>query len=195
MLSQKRCPKFDSFSVLIVIGLLILSYLSVQYGTMLLGQEKLERQWMAQQQATSSAPLTVESRGDGLTRLLIPKLNLSAVVVEGTGYRQLLRGPGHMSHTATPGDAGNSVITAHRDTFFRHLAELKKGDEVLIQRSGVTYAFEVMYEKIVKPTEISVTEASRDTRLTMITCYPIYYIGPAPERLVVVAKLVRRSRG
>ena len=64
-----------------------------------------------------------------------------------------------------------------------------------MQRGGANYAFEVEYKKIVKPTEISLTEASRDTRLTMITCYPIYYIGPAPERLVVVAKLVSQSSG
>jgi sortase A len=122
--------------------------------------------------------------------LSIPKLNFSAVVVEGTSRRQLLLGPGHMPKSAAPGEPGNSVITGHRDTFFRHIADLDKGDQILVQRSGSSYTYEVSYKKIVKPTDLWVTEPSSDARLTLVTCYPIYYIGPAPERLIVVAKLV-----
>ena len=180
-------------AVLIVTGSLLLGYVAVQYGTMLHQQKRLEREWAAQQERPS--PGTVEARShasdDGLTRLSIPRLNFSAVVVEGTSRRQLLLGPGHMPKTAVPGTPGNSVITGHRDTFFRHIIDLNKGDRILVQRSGNSYAYEVSYKKVVKPTDLWVTQPSSDARLTLLTCYPIYYIGPAPERLVVVARLVQ----
>ena len=126
---------------------------------------------------------------DGLTRLSIPKINLDAIVVDGTSYKKLKLGPGRMLDTAVPGNVGNSVITAHRDTFFRHIYELKKGDEIVVQRSGKKFRYEVTGKKIVDPSDLSVTKQSKDKRLTLITCYPTYYIGPAPERLVVFSKM------
>lgn len=180
-------------AALIVAGALLLGYVAVQYGTMFYEQKKLEREWAAQQRrplpGIVQAPAPASD--DGLTRLSIPKLNFSAVVVEGVSRRQLLLGPGHMPMTAVPGTPGNSVITGHRDTFFRHIVDLDKGDQILVQRSGNRYAYEVSYKKVVKPTDLWVTQPSSEARLTLLTCYPIYYIGPAPERLVVVAKLVQ----
>src|SRR5262249_13937678 len=85
---------------------------------------------------------------------------------------------------------GNAVITAHRDTFFRHIFELEKGDEINIQRDGQVYRYEVTGKKVVAPTDLSVIRPTPDAQLTLITCYPTYYIGPAPERLVVFSKLV-----
>jgi len=188
MTAPTRRLKLNVSSAMIGIGLLLLGYVSVQYGTMFLHQRKLEREWVAQQRVTSSQATTPAD--NVLTRLSIPKLEFSAVVVEGTGQKELLLGPGHMEQTPAPGSPGNSVITAHRDTFFRHIVDLSKGDQVLVERNGGTYTYEVAYKKIVKPSDVSVIESSNDARLTLITCYPTYYIGPAPERLVVVAKLV-----
>jgi sortase A len=155
-------------------------------------QRQLQKQW-AEQQVNHKG--TTQNAGaaavdDGLTRLTIPKIDLAAVVVEGTGRKQLLLGPGHMESTPAPGENGNSVISAHRDTFFRHVYELQKGDEVLVQRNGKTFKYVVLSKRIVQPTDYSVVDPSKDSRLTLITCYPTYYIGPAPERLVVVSKLV-----
>jgi sortase A len=183
-------------SILIVTGLLLLGYVSVQYGTMLYQQRKLRQTWAEQQRRTMSPEqASMAVADDGLTRLSIPKLDFSAVVVEGIGRKELLLGPGHMSNTALPGAPGNSVITAHRDTFFRRIVDLAKGDRVVVERGGRSYTYEVAYKKIVKPTDLSVTEPSGDVRLTLVTCYPIYFIGPAPERLVVVAKLVGQPSG
>ena len=95
-----------------------------------------------------------------------------------------------MVQTAMPGEPGNAVITGHRDTFFRHIYELQKGDEIVVRRNGQTFKYQVTGKKIVKPEDVSVLKQTKDAQLTLITCYPTYYIGPAPERLVVFSKLV-----
>jgi sortase A len=119
-----------------------------------------------------------------------PKINLDVIVVEGTNHKALRVGPGHLKQTPAPGDLGNSVISAHRDTFFRHIYELAKGDEIQVRRNGRTYTFQVTGKKIVQPDDVSILNNTPDTRLTLITCYPTYYIGPAPQRLIVFSKLV-----
>ena len=178
-------------ALLILIGLALLGYVGLEYGDMFWGQHQLQKQWAEQQLHSSSAGKAVEVADDGLTRLSIPKIDFDAVVVEGTSHRQLLLGPGHIKETASPGEAGNAVISAHRDTFFRHIYELEKGDQLLVQRKGKTYKYQVVSKKIVPPTDVSVLDQDKDkSLLTLITCYPIYYIGPAPKRLVVVGKLV-----
>ncbi|HWR36646.1 MAG TPA: class D sortase [Clostridia bacterium] len=174
----------------IVLGLVLLGYVATQYGQMYFEQRSLHRQWQAQQERSSQDPATEAAADDGLTRLSIPKINLLAVIVEGTSRKKLLLGPGHIENTAAPGELGNSVITAHRDTFFRHIYELTKGDDLLVQRNGKSYKYEVTGKKIVSPSDVSVIQPTTEGRLTLITCYPTYYIGPAPERLVIFSKLV-----
>jgi LPXTG-site transpeptidase (sortase) family protein len=183
--------------ILIVTGAILLAYVGTEYGQMFWGQRQLERTWAAQQTQHSSEPRAdkVAVKDDGLMRLSIPKIDLAAVVVEGTNRKSLLLGPGHMTETPSPGELGNSVITAHRDTFFRHIYELQKGDEILVQRSGKTFRYSVISKHIVKPSDMSVVKASQDARLTLITCYPTYYIGPAPERLVVTSQLIDDGSG
>jgi sortase A len=125
-----------------------------------------------------------------LTRLEIPKIQMDAIVVEGASRRELSEGPGHMKQTAQPGETGNAVITGHRDTFFRHIYELNKGDQIQVRRSGRVFTYQVTGKRIVMPEDISVIKPTNDPQLTLITCYPTYYIGPAPKRLVVFSKLV-----
>lgn len=169
----------------IVVGAGLLIYVISQYWAMYSEQKRLVTQWQHQQLRLSADGQVTD---DGLTRLTIPKINFNAVVVEGTSHRALLLGPGHLKETPAPGDLGNSVISGHRDTFFRHLYELKKGDVITVQRSGQSFDYEVTGKRIVQPTDLSVLDPTPDARLTLITCYPIYYIGPAPERLIVFAK-------
>jgi len=178
------------------LGVGLLVYVGVQYGQMYFEQRRLAREWERQQtQPAVSAPENSNTTvvDDGLTRLSIPKINLNAVIVEGTTRKALLLGPGHVKDTAEPGQPGNAVITAHRDTFFRHIYELNKGDVVTLQRSGKKYTYQVTGKKIVDPDDVSVMRPSLDNRLTLITCYPTYFIGPAPERLVVFSKMADAS--
>jgi len=157
-------------------------------------QEQLEARWNSQQQpspmTTVAANASQPAVDPTLTRMQIPKINLEAMVVEGDSRKQLLMGPGHIARTPLPGEPGNSVITGHRDTFFRHIFELSKGDEIVVQRNGQTFRYGVTGKEIVKPEDVSVLNPTNDAELTLITCYPTYYIGPAPERLVVFSKLL-----
>lgn len=186
-------------SLLIVLGALLLAYVGLQYGQMFWSQRHLQDEWVreqqkqAQSQNKAATAKSVALKDDGLTRLSIPSISFDAVVVEGTSNRALLLGPGHLEDTPAPGNAGNSVISGHRDTFFRHIHELEKGDQILVQRKGRTFHYEVTGKHIVQPTDVSVLKPSKETQLTLITCYPTYYIGPAPERLVVTSKLIDNS--
>ena len=195
-LLEKLRPYFTRRAIsllLVIVGLGLLGYVASEYWGMYRSQQKLEAEW-ERQAASVSTPGTANISPDQmLTRVIIPKIGMDAIVVEGASRKELSEGPGHMKQTAMPGEIGNAVITAHRDTFFRHIYELTKGDEIQVRRSGRTYAFQVTGKKIVQPDDLSVVKNTPDTRLTLITCYPIYYIGPAPERLVVFSTLVGAS--
>lgn len=176
--------------LLIVVGIGLLVYVGSQYFGMYRSQRTLEAQW-EQQAAQASVPGAPKLTADDLlTRVVIPKINLDAIVVEGASRKKLSEGPGHMKETATPGEPGNAVITGHRDTFFRHIYELKNGDDILIRRAGQVFRYQVTGKKIVMPDDVGVLKQTEDPQLTLITCYPTYYIGPAPKRLVVFSKLV-----
>jgi sortase A len=175
------------------LGAVLLIYVAIQYASMYAEQKRLAREWERQ---NSVAPMQLASQPgpaaphDGLIRLSIPKISLDAVVVEGTSRHQLAIAPGHYKDSSFPGETGNTVITAHRDTFFRHIYELQKGDSIELRRDGKQFTYEVTGKKVVDPDDMSVVRPSKDARLTLLTCYPTYYIGPAPERLVIFAKLV-----
>ncbi len=134
--------------------------------------------------------------GDLLGRLEIPRLNLAAIVREGVDDDTLRRAVGHIPSTALPGEAGNFSIAAHRDTLFRALKDIRKDDRVTFQSDNHTFTYQVESTRIVKPTDISVLQPEADQErapqktLTMITCYPFYFVGSAPERFVVKARLV-----
>ena len=177
----------------LLLGLVLIGYVGSQYWDMYHSQRQLQAEWEKQVVAatTPGAPkLTAEEM---LTRVSIPRINLDAIVLEGATSRQLTRGPAHITETALPGETGNAVITGHRDTFFRHIYELQKGDAIFVRRNGESFKYEVTGKKIVKPQDVSVLDPTPDAQLTLITCYPTYYIGPAPERLVVFSRLVERS--
>jgi LPXTG-site transpeptidase (sortase) family protein len=174
----------------VVIGVVLLGYVAGEYWGMYRSQKKLEAEWQRQAATVSVAGKAPISPDQMLTRLQIPKIQVDAIVVEGASRRELSAGPGHMKQTAQPGETGNAVITAHRDTFFRHIYELNKGDQIQVRRSGRIFTYEVTGKRIVMPEDISVIKPPDTPQLTLITCYPTYYIGPAPKRLVVFSKLI-----
>ncbi len=190
-MAAQRLTRRALSTLLLLVGAILLVYVGVEYGSMFHEQSRLTREWQLQQQTPPAPGVAVST----LTRLTIPKIDFDSVVVEGTDRKALLLGPGHMEETVAPGTSGNSVITGHRDTFFRHIYELTKGDSILVQRAGKTFEYRVTGTKVVEPDDMSVVRPSTDTRLTLITCYPIYYIGPAPKRLVVFSKLAESVAG
>src|SRR5579864_6870635 len=126
--------------------------------------------------------------GDVLGEIQIPHLDLNAVVVEGDSPRILRRAVGHLSGTALPGQSGNVALAGHRDTFFRSLRLIRPGDIITFKTPGQQYQYEVESTRVVEPNDTSVLEPSGGKQLTLITCFPFSYVGPAPDRFVVVAK-------
>jgi LPXTG-site transpeptidase (sortase) family protein len=188
----QRLPRNFVPTVLIILGAVLLLYVVSQYGEMYFEQKRMADAWEQQQRQGESLQ---GLKDDGMVRLVIPKIELTSFIVEGTNHKSLLVGPGHMKETVAPGERGNSVITGHRDTFFRHIHELNKGDQFYVERGGKRYVYEVTGKKIVDPDDMSVTRPTNDAQVTLITCYPTYYIGPAPQRLVVFSKLASHQEG
>jgi len=174
---------------LLLTGAVLLVYVTFEYGSMYVRQKQLSAQWERQNAPSAAAPPKAQDPREQMTRLSIPSIDLDAIVVEGTSTRQLAIAPGHMTDTAAPGESGNSVITAHRDTFFRSLRKIRPGDVVTFDVPGREFRYEVESTLVVSPNEVGVLHPSSTSReLTLITCYPFDYIGPAPDRFVVRAR-------
>jgi sortase A len=121
-------------------------------------------------------------------RLDVPALHVSAVILEGTQARDLRLGTGHIQGTALPGEPGNVGIAAHRDTFFRTLQRAERNQRITITTPDDTYCYLVESTQIVEPQAISVLAPTPDRSLTLVTCYPFYYVGPAPKRFILRAR-------
>jgi len=121
-------------------------------------------------------------------RLRIPRLRLAAMVREGADSSTLSRAVGHIPGTALPGRTGNVALAGHRDTFFRSLRNIKKDDTIDFETENGTYHYRVESTEIVGPRDTSVLlAAKRQQTLTLVTCYPFYYVGSAPKRFIVRA--------
>jgi sortase A len=129
--------------------------------------------------------------GSYLFRLSFPRQNATFDVVEGTTRKSLRKGPGHLEGSSMPG-TGNSVIAGHRDTHFRVLKDVAVGDEIRIDVGAKRHVYRIISTRIVPPTDTSSLKPSEDPVLTLVTCYPFYFIGPAPDRFVVRAEAIER---
>ncbi len=123
-------------------------------------------------------------------RLAIPRLNLSVMVREGADERTLSRAVGHIPGTALPGKLGNVGLAGHRDTFFRALRNIREDDTIEFETTHGKYRYIVKSTSIVTPRDVSVLRASGGENLTLVTCYPFYYVGSAPKRFIVHASQV-----
>jgi sortase A len=126
-----------------------------------------------------------------LGRVDIPRLELSVMLLAGIDDSALRFGLGHIPGTALPGELGNIGIAGHRDTFFRALAGIRKDDEITVKTLQGDYRYIVDTIRIVNPDDVAVLEDSGTPKLTLVTCYPFYLVGPAPRRFVVQASLAR----
>ena len=126
--------------------------------------------------------------GEVIGEIQVPRLGLSAVVVQGDSPASLRHAVGHLATSALPGEWGNVALAGHRDTLFRPIREIQVGDEIRFKtvRQNIKYVVETI--EIVAPTDIRVLEATSGHDLTFITCFPFYYVGPAPKRFIVRAR-------
>ncbi len=126
----------------------------------------------------ASAPLAV---------LRISKIRLEVAVLPGTDDRTLDRAVGHIEDTAVPGADGNAGIAGHRDSFFRGLQNIAEGDAIELDTLQRTEVYRVERTWIVDPVEVSVLDPTPTRSLTLVTCYPFYFVGSAPQRFIVRA--------
>jgi sortase A len=141
--------------------------------------------------AERAAPDLTE--GDIVGKLEIPRIGISVMVLQGVEEDTLYFGAGHVPGTPLPGNEGNVAIAAHRDTFFRKLEGILPGDRIQFATKRGTYEYVVSSTQIVDPTDTQAMESRARPELTLITCYPFYFVGAAPKRFIVHA-LLRRAR-
>ena len=140
--------------------------------------------------ATAAVRSAASRPGEPLGRVEIPSIDLSVIYVEGVDRQALRRAVGHIPGTAIPGGSGNVGLSAHRDTFFRRLGEIEVGDTIRVVTLERTYEYRVEATRIVNPDESIVLRDVGRPVLTLVTCYPFWYLGPAPKRFIVHAGLV-----
>lgn len=129
--------------------------------------------------------------GGLIGRIDIPRLDISVVVMEGSGSTTLRRAVGHIPGTALPGHRGNIGISGHRDTFFRPLRNIRKGDLIALTALEGEYRYRVVSTKIVLPSDVSVLDSDGREILTLVTCHPFYFVGAAPDRFIVRAERIK----
>jgi sortase A len=192
MNSSKGCQRFLE-RALLVVALLGLGW----YGLGLLESSRYQASQQRAFDETVSLRVPGPDRtseegvpiGSVLGRLEIPRLDLSVIVREGEDPQTLRVAVGHLPGTAWPGRPGNAAIAGHRDTFFRKLRHIKEDDEIVVTTSNHVARYIVVSTRVVPPDDVSVLDDTGLSVLTLVTCYPFFHVGPAPERFIVRALL------
>jgi len=136
----------------------------------------------------SAAPAAKLAEGDLIGRIEIPRLDVSSVIFEGDDDGVLRMGVGHLPGSPLPGEAGNVVLAAHRDTFFRALRYIRYRDRIDVVTPAGTRRYQVDLTSIVTPDHTEVLAPTRAATLTLVTCYPFDWFGHAPKRFIVRAR-------
>ncbi len=198
--TSKRSPPSGllrwSRNAFLVTGVLALGYCGyVLVDTKLYQADQVRR--FQQQLSSMRAPLAraggvgdlpvAPAPGGALGSIEIPRIGVAAMILEGTDGRTLRRAVGHIPGTSLPGHPGNVAIAGHRDTFFRALRNVQQDDEIRLSTLDGSYRYLVDSTQVVAPEDTQVLDDSGDTILTLVTCYPFYFVGPAPKRFIVRA--------
>jgi sortase A len=188
-----RTRFYTLLSSLLILGGGVLLFLGGrEFVESRVGQSEAAREFHESDRSTGPKrphrPLPVRP-GETMAKLIIPRLETELYVVEGDDAGDLRRGPGHLPGTALPGADGNCVIAGHRDTHFRVLKDIKAGDEIVLETPLGKFLYRVQYTRVVSPTNTSSLKPTTDAVLNLITCYPFYYVGSAPKRFIVEARL------
>jgi len=151
------------------------------------GQSDAKVAWEAQDHESAQPEL--------VSRLSFPAQGgQDFIVMDGATDDNLLRGPARVEWSAAPGENGNCIIAAHRDTHFRVLQDVRKGDPIWLQRSGQTYRYRIISLDVIGPSDTTFYQPTSGPVLTLVTCYPFSYFGKAPKRFIVRAELFESNR-
>lgn len=137
--------------------------------------------------AATLRPAGGGGEGSLLGRIKISSIGLEVMILEGIGNETLRRAVGHIPGTSFPGQGGNVAIAGHRDTFFRPLRNIRKNDEITLTTVNGSYRYRVDSTRVVEPEQIEVLDHSDEAVLTLVTCFPFYFVGAAPQRFIVRA--------
>ena len=180
----------------VVVGAGLVAWAGNAYARGWLAQDRARSEWEQQVArsevergralAIGSALADVAAEGTPVARLVIPKISLDDIVLEGVTPVALNGGPGHLPGSALPGREGNSVISAHRDRHFRRLGELAIGDIISTQTLSDSVSWRVVSRRVVNR-EAPAIHLEAGEVLTLTTCWPIGYLGGAPDRLIIRA--------
>jgi len=180
---------------LLIAGGGLTTFAGSRYVSGAAAQDRARREWdeMSASAAYDATVAATAQRADvvirhagPIARLLIPKIGLDEIVLEGIDDEAMNGGPGHYPGSPLPGGAGNSIISAHRDRHFRNLGQLVIGDTIVTQSGAKTTKWVVVKRKVVDK-ERPVLFPSKTATLTLTTCWPIRYFGTAPDRLILTA--------
>lgn len=189
---------------LFCVGAVLFAFAGARYANGMWRQQEARRAWDEAEARAIVALARRAATADGLlpppvipgapvARLLIPRLGIDEIVLEGVDDLALNAGPGHLPGSAYPGEAGNSIISAHRDRHFARLGGIEVGDTVVTE-SGPYRTHWVVLSKRVIDADAPALYRTSDATLTLTTCWPIRYIGTAPERLLIVARPVKPAQ-
>ena len=185
---------------LCLFGAALVAWAGSRYAAGALRADQARRQWEEQQAAMAVAMTRSRARvatevstraavGEPVARLVIPRIHLDEIVLEGVGDDELNAGPGHLPGSALPGMPGNAVISAHRDRHFRHLDELQIGDTVITEAGLTRNAWVIAGRRVIGREAPALFQTAEPT-LTLTTCWPVRYFGNAPDRLILTAHAV-----
>jgi len=176
--------------VLFACGFVLLGYCAYVSLASALFQSRENEQFENLRSRSDVDALPDALRGGLIGRVEIPRLNVSVIVMEGSTGAVLRHAVGHISGTALPGAPGNVGISAHRDTFFRPLRNIRRDDVITVTTLKGTYRYRVVSTRIVTPSDVSVLDPDTKQILTLVTCYPFYFVGSAPDRFIVRAERI-----
>jgi sortase A len=156
--------------------------------------QAIEHRRLESARADPSSSPQAFADGGVIGEIQIPRLGLRAIVAQGNSAAVLQRAVGHLTGTALPGEPGNVVLAGHRDTFFRPLKRARAGDAITLKTRSGDFEYLVEWTAVVPPTDLEVIQPTNERSLTLITCFPFSYVGPAPDRFIVRAREVDISR-
>jgi LPXTG-site transpeptidase (sortase) family protein len=200
MMERRRIAGF----ALLIAGGLLFSFAGGRYALGAVAQDEARRTWdeaKAHSALNAAQALVFRDRGLGaivdgapVARLVIPKIGLDEIVLEGVDDNSMNGGPGHFPGSPFPGEPGNAIISAHRDRHFKHFDELAIGDTIRTESGSRTASWVIVSRRVVDKAAPALFPSKKAT-LTLTTCWPIRYLGSAPDRLIVTAKPVERTKG
>jgi len=190
MIRTRRLAVFFCIILLATAGIASFGHGVYIYAKAQLAQVLLHRAWDRQRDTGAAVKPWPWADTHPIARLIVPTRDADILVLAGASGRTLAFGPGHLDGSAPPGDPGNAVITAHRDTHFRFLKDIAPGEALLVERSdGGTRHFRVRVSYVADYRELRLPRDTAVPTLTLVTCYPFDAINPGgPLRYVVVAE-------